>query len=73
MQESREVSAAHFRRPRSTPILHRGNTHASKYAPLPEFEGAIECSSNTSTARCCEGEDTRGRIVDVYTDLKSEN
>jgi hypothetical protein len=74
MQGSREVSAADLQHNHAAHQFYiAAARHALKYAPLPEFEGAIEVLEQyDASPDGCEGEDTRGWIEDVCTELKSD-
>ena len=74
MQDSRELSAADLQHAHAARQFYiAAARHALKYAPLPEFEGAIEVLEQyDASPDGCEGEDTRGWIEDVYTDLKND-
>ena len=74
MEDSREVSAADLQHNHAARQFYiAAARHALKYAPLPEFEGAIEVLEQyDASPDSCEGEDTRGWVEGVYTDLKSD-
>ncbi len=74
MHESREVSAADLQHHHAARQFYiAAARHALRYAPLPEFEGAIEVLEQyDASPDGCEGEDTRGWVEGVYTDLKSD-